>query len=109
MYCVNKCIGYSRVVIRSFADKTTADLYHGVSSRDARRIPKTVWSVAQRKLDMIHRATSLTDLRVPPANRLEKLKGDLSGFHSIRINAQYRVTFRFVSGDAHDVAVTDYH
>ena len=48
-------------------------------------------------------------LSLPPANRLEKLKGDLVGFHSIRINAQYRVTFRFVSGDAHDVAVIDYH
>ena len=96
-------------MIRGFADKVTQDLYHGKNSKDARRIPKSIWKVAQRKLDLLNRSMSLQDLRVPPSNRLEKLRGDLEGFHSIRINDQYRVVFVFRHGDAHDVQVLDYH
>ena len=96
-------------MIRGFADKVTEDLYHGKNSKDARRIPKSIWKVSQRKLDLLNRAVSLQDLRVPPSNRLEKLRGDLEGFHSIRINDQYRVVFVFREGDAHDVQVLDYH
>ncbi len=96
-------------MIRGFADKATADLYHGSGSRDARRFPKEIWRVARRKMDMINRATSLADLRIPPSNRLEKLRGDLGGRYSIRVNDQYRVVFRFERGDAHDVCVCDYH
>jgi len=96
-------------VIRGFADKVTEDFYHGKNSRDARRIPKSIWKVVQRKLDLLNRAASLRDLRVPPNNRLEKLRGDLEGLHSIRVNDQYRVAFAFRDGGAHDVQVLDYH
>ena len=96
-------------VIRGFADKLTQDLYHGKNSKDARRIPKSIWKVVQRRLDLLNRATSLRDLRVPPNNRLEKLRGDLEGLHSIRVNDQYRIVFAFRDGDAHDVQLLDYH
>lgn len=65
--------------------------------------------VAERKLQMINRATRLEDLRVPPSNRLELLKGDRLGQYSIRINGQWRVCFRFEAGNAHDVEIVDYH
>lgn len=107
--CVNWFMSCAVVVIRSFADRTTADLYHGKNSKPARRVPKELWTIAQRKLDLLNRATSLTDLRVPPSNRLEKLRGDLEGFHSIRVNEQDRVVFRCERGDAHEVAVVDDH
>lgn len=96
-------------MIRGFADQLTEDLYHGKNSRDARRLPKALWRVVQRKLDMLNRATTLGDLRVPPNNRLEKLRGDLAGYHSIRVNDQYRIVFAFRNGDAYDVQVVDYH
>ena len=92
-----------------FADKVTEDLYHGKNSKDARRIPKSIWKVVQRKLDLLNRAASLRVLRIPPNNRLEKLRGDLEGFHSIRVNDQYRIVFAFRDGDAHDVRVLHYH
>lgn len=96
-------------MIRGFADQLTEDLYHGKNSRDARRLPKAPSRVVQRKLDMLNRATTLGDLRVPPNNRLEKLRGDLAGYHSIRVNDQYRIVFAFRNGDAYDVQVVDYH
>lgn len=96
-------------MIRGFADKVTEDLYHGKSSKDARKIPKSIWRTVRRKLDMLNRAASLRDLRVPPRNRLEKLHGNFEGFHSIRVNDQYRIVFAFRDGDAHDVQVLDYH
>ena len=96
-------------MIRGFADKVTEDLYHGKNSKDARRIPKSIWKIVQRKLDLLNRAISLGDLRVPPSNRLEKLRRDLEGFHSIRVNDQYRIVFAFRDGDAHHVRVLDYH
>ncbi|TFH30488.1 MAG: type II toxin-antitoxin system RelE/ParE family toxin [Myxococcales bacterium] len=96
-------------MIRGFADKITEDLYHGKNSKDARRVPKSIWKVTQRKLDLLNRAASLRDLRVPPNNRLEKLHGDFEGLHSIRVNDQYRIVFAFRDGDAHDVQVLDYH
>ena len=96
-------------MIRDFADKVTEDLYHGKNSKDARRIPKSIWKIVQRKLDSLNRAISLGDLRAPPSNRLEKLRRDLEGFHSIRVNDQYRIVFAFRNGDAHDVRVLDYH
>ncbi len=64
---------------------------------------------AKRKLDMLHAAAKLDDLKVPPANRLEKLEGNLKGFYSIRIDDQWRLIFRWVEGNAHDVRITDYH
>ena len=96
-------------MIRGFADKVAEDLYHGKNSKHARQIPRSIWKIVQRKLDMLNRAISLRDLRVPPSNRLEKLRGDLEGLHSIRVNDQYRIVFAFRDGDAHVVRVLDYH
>lgn len=96
-------------VIRSFADQTTADLFHGRNSKAARRIPRDIWPVARRKLDRVNAAAALSFLADPPANRLEALKGAQAGRHSIRVNDQYRVTFRFEAGDAFEVRVEDYH
>jgi len=96
-------------VIRSFADETTADLFRERSSRAARRVPGDLWRAAQRKMKAIDVATRLDDLTVPAGNRLEKLRGDQAGRHSIRLNDQFRVTFRWEEGDAHEVRVEDYH
>jgi toxin HigB-1 len=96
-------------VIRSFADVTTADLFHGRNSKAARRVPREIWPVAARKLDRLNAAADLSFLADPPANRLEALKGDQKGRHSIRVNDQYRATFRFEAGDAFKVRVEDYH
>jgi proteic killer suppression protein len=96
-------------MIVNFADKATEDIFHGTDSKAARQIPNTVWRIAARKLDMVHAAHDLRDLKVPPANRLEALKGKLSGFHSIRVNDQYRIIFRWDEGNARDVEITDYH
>ena len=96
-------------MIRGISDKVTEDLYHGKNSKNARKVPKSIWRIIQRKLDMLNRAVSLRDLRAPPSNRLERLRGDLEGFHSIRVNDQYRIVFAFRHGDAHAVQVRDYH
>jgi proteic killer suppression protein len=96
-------------VIASFGDRATADLYHGARTRRVRRFPPDVAPVAQRKLDMLNAAHTLADLRSPPGNRLEALRGDWRGFHSIRINEQWRVVFRWAEFQAHDVRVIDYH
>lgn len=96
-------------MIASFADPATADLYHGRRSSRARRFPPELVAVALRKLDVIVAAHRLEDLRCPPGNRLEALKGELVGRHSIRVNDQYRIVFRWEDGAAHDVTLTDYH
>jgi len=96
-------------VIRSFADATSADLFRDRNTRAARRIPRALWRVVQRKLKLVDAATALDDLVVPAGNRLELLKGDQAGRHSIRVNEQYRVTFRWENGHAHEVRVEDYH
>jgi toxin HigB-1 len=96
-------------VIRSFGNRATADVYVGEDSKAARRIPKALWPVVRRKLDVLHRAKSLGDLRLPSGNRLEALKGDRAGEWSLRANDQYRITFRFEDGHAHEVACEDYH
>ena len=96
-------------MIVNFADKATEDIYNGVDSKAARQIPQLMWRIACRKLDMLNAARDLRDLKVPPANRLEALKGKLSGFHSIRINDQYRIVFRWSESSARDVEITDYH
>jgi toxin HigB-1 len=96
-------------VIRTLADETTRDIWNGVNSRAARRIPRDLWSNIRRKLDQIDAVTMLEDLRVPPGNRLHALAGDLAGCYSIRVNDQYRVIFRFEGHDAYDVRCTDYH
>ncbi len=97
---------YYLAVIRSFRDKDTARLYH---REPIRKLPHTVHRVALRKLVQLDAATTLGDLRVPPGNRLEKLGGSRAGQHSIRINDQWRVCFRWERGDAYDVEIVDYH
>lgn len=94
--------------IRSFKDKATADLYHGRNTSRVRRFPENVISAALRKMDVLNAAHKLDDLRSPPGNQLEALKGDLAGFHSIRVNDQWRIIFRWNNG-AHDVSLADYH
>ncbi|QSB13926.1 type II toxin-antitoxin system RelE/ParE family toxin [Natronosporangium hydrolyticum] len=95
-------------MIASFGDAATEALFHGRTSR-ARRIPANIRAAALRKLDMVNAARELRDLRVPPGNRLEALKGDRAGDHSIRVNDQWRIVFRWESGDAHEVTIVDYH
>ncbi len=96
-------------MIRSFADTATADLFNGVASKAARRMPKALWPVVRRKLDMLNAARDVNDLRQPPGNRLEALKGDRRGQFSIRVNDQFRITFGFLGGYAIDVRCEDYH
>ena len=96
-------------MIQSFGDETTVDLFRERNTRAARRIPRELWRVTQRKLKAIDVAARLEDLTIPAGNRLERLKGDHAGRYSIRINDQYRVTFRWEQGHAHEVRVEDYH
>ncbi|MGH7439776.1 MAG: type II toxin-antitoxin system RelE/ParE family toxin [Polyangiaceae bacterium] len=96
-------------MIRSFADKRTADLFHGQATARSRRVPSDVMRSALRKLAQLDAAARLDDLRVPPANRLEALAGKLRGLHSIRVNDQWRIVFRWREDGPHDVAFTDYH
>ncbi len=93
-------------MIKGFADKDTERVFAG---RSPRKLPQEVLERAETKLAMIDAATHIEQLRIPPGNRLEKLRGDREGQWSIRINQQYRVCFSFERGDAHDVEITDYH
>jgi proteic killer suppression protein len=95
-------------VIQSFADETSADLFRERNTRAARRIPRPIWRVVQRKLRLLDVAGRLDDLVVPAGNRLELLKGNQAGRHSVRVNEQYRVTFRWENGHAYEVRVEDY-
>ena len=96
-------------MIINFADKSTEDLFNGFDTKAARRIPRTIWKAAILRLDALDGAKQLQDLKFPPGNRPEVLKGNRSGFHSIRINGQFRIVFRWLDGDVHDVEITDYH
>jgi len=96
-------------VIQSFGDETTADLFRERNTREARRIPRDLWRSAQRKLKALDVAARLEDLTIPSGNRLERLRGNQAGRYSIRINDQYRVTFRWESQHAYEVRVEDYH
>lgn len=96
-------------MLQSFRDETTADLFRQRITRAARRIPRELWRVVQRKLKLLDAAARLDDMLIPAGNRLEALKGDQAGRHSIRVNDQYRVTFRWESGHAYEVSVEDYH
>ena len=93
-------------MIKSFADKETANLY--LTGR-SRRFSSAVCKTGIRKLDYLNAAAGLKDLKIPPGNRLEQLKGKYEGKYSIRINDQYRIVFRFVDSDAYDVKIADYH
>jgi toxin HigB-1 len=96
-------------LILSFGDAATEDLYHGRQTARVRRFPANIIPAALRKLDMLARAYTLIDLRAPPGNRLEARKGDWEGFHSIRINDQWRIVFQWEGHDASEVAIVDYH
>ncbi len=96
-------------MIVSFGDKATAALYHGERGKAIRKIPPDIRGTAVRKLDVLNGARELRDLKSPPGNRLEALRNDLAGMHSIRVNDQWRIVFRWTDGDAHDVSVVDYH
>jgi len=92
-------------MIRSFRDKKAEALFHDEVVREFQSFARR----AKLKLEAVNAASRLEDLKVPPSNRLEKLKGDLKQFHSIRINDQWRIVFIWRDGDAHDVAIVDYH
>ena len=93
-------------MIKTFADKRTQELF---LTGNARRFPADVANRAVRKLEYVDLATSLDDLKVPPGNRLHRLEGDRKGQHSISVNDQWRICFRFEDGDAYDVEICDYH
>ena len=93
-------------MIRSFKDSPTEDAFNGIVRKG---FPADLIKVARRKLRYLHAAHTLADLRVPPGNRLEALKGDLAGKHSIRINEQWRIVFRWTDAGPEDVEIIDYH
>ncbi len=93
-------------MIRSFRSSETELIWEGEVSL---RLPRDIQSVARRKLRMLNNAHKLTDLRIPPGNRLEALRGGRKGQHSVRINEQWRICFKWKHGDAHDVEIVDYH
>lgn len=97
-------------MIASFADQGTADVFHGKDTKAARKVcPSSLQRVAIRKLTQLHDAEVLQDMAAPPGNRLEALKGDRHGQHSVRINDQYRVCFRWTDDGVRDVEIVDYH
>ena len=93
-------------MIKSFGDKETEKIWKGLVSR---KLPNEIQNVGRRKLRMINNAQNITDLRVPPANHLEKLEGNLKEFYSIRINQQWRIVFMWQNNDAYEVKIMDYH
>ncbi len=93
-------------MIKSFTCKETEKIWNGIQSR---KLPADIQDVARRKLRMINNAQNINDLRIPPANHLEKLSGNLEGLHSIRINRQWRIIFRWENDNAFEVEIIDYH
>jgi proteic killer suppression protein len=97
-------------MIKSFKNTGTEDVFDGTASKAARKCcPQSIWPVARRKLDQINRVQEITELQIPPENRLEQLKGDRENQYSIRINQQYRICFIWEEGQAYELEVTDYH
>ncbi|WP_396183222.1 type II toxin-antitoxin system RelE/ParE family toxin [Flavobacterium sp.] len=93
-------------MIVSFKDKETEKIWNGIVSK---KLPREIQDTARRKLRMINNSIDVNDLRIPPANRLEKLKGNLKEFNSIRINNQWRIIFKWDNGNALEVEIIDYH
>ena len=96
-------------MILSFGDSATEDLYHGRNTGRVRRFPPAVQRAALRKLDILNAARELFELRSPPGNRLEALRGNWQGYYSIRGNDQWRIVFRWLDGDVDEVQIIDYH
>ncbi len=93
-------------MIKTFGDKESEKIWKGIRSK---KLPNEIQEVVRRKLRMINNAQEVNDLRIPPANRLEKLKGDLQDYYSIRINNQWRIIFQWINNDAYDIKIVDYH
>ncbi len=93
-------------MIKSFRSRETEKIWNGIRSK---RLPQSIQQIARRKLRMLNNARSINDLRVPPANRLEALRGNRKGQHSIRINDQWRICFVWMDADAVNVEIVDYH
>lgn len=93
-------------MIKTFGDKESENIWNGIRSKI---LPNEIQDVLRRKLRMLNNAQDVNDLRIPPANRLEKLKGDLEDYYSIRINNQRRIIFQWLNNDAYDVKIIDYH
>ena len=97
-------------MIRSFKDMGTEDIFNGINSKAARKVcPQRLWKIVVRKLDQLDSAESLEDLRIPPGNRLEALKGVRDGQYGIRINEQYRICFVWKASGPEEVEIVDYH
>ena len=97
-------------MILSFYDQGTEDIFNRKGSKAARKLcPETIWRVAQRKLDQLNASVSLASLAIPPANRLEALSRERRGQHSVRINEQYRICFKWANEGPAGVEITDYH
>ncbi len=97
-------------MIQSFKTIGTEDIFDGLASQAARKCcPQSIWPVARRKLDQINRVRELNELRVPPGNHLERLKGDRENQYSIRINQKYRICFTWEGKHAYEIEITDYH
>lgn len=93
-------------MILSFGDKETPKVWEGIRSK---KLPNEIQGMARRKLRMLNNSQNINDLRIPPANHLEKLSGDLSGYYSIRINKQWRIIFIWENENAYEVSIVDYH
>ncbi len=93
-------------MIKSFKNKEAEKIFNRTKSL---KLPADIQKIALRKLVMVHAAVSINDLRIPPSNHLEQLKGDKKGTHSIRINNQWRICFKWIQNDAYDVEIIDYH
>ena len=96
-------------MISSFSDKATEDLFHGRRSKKVLKIPHDIHSIAIRKLDLLNSAHKLDDLKIPPGNRLHALEDDLKGYHSISINDQWRIVFKWLNSSPSEVKIMDYH
>ncbi len=93
-------------MILTFGDKDTESIWNGIRVKN---MPLDIQNVGRRKLRMLNNSQTITDLRIPPSNRLEKLSGNLDGFYSIRINNQWRIIFHWIDGQSEQVKIVDYH
>ncbi len=100
---------YRYLVIRTFDDAATEDIWNGLETKAARRLPKAIWPVVRRKLDLLNRVTRFDALRVPPGNEFKALKGAEAGFYQIRVNEQYRIRFALREEHFYDVCCKDFH
>lgn len=93
-------------MIKTFGDNESEKIWNGILSK---KLPNEIQDVARRKFRMLNNAQDVNDLRIPPANRLEKLKGNLEDYYSIRINNQWRIIFQWLNNDSYEVKIVDYH